>query len=194
MSARSDFAWVVVSARRRSSASSALRRAWRISFAVVAALRHSIVTLRPARSRQRLGEQFRLGQLAVDQDAPRRRHLLVELDQEAGQHLRLGHVGGVRREEAAVAPILAAADEEGLDRTSSRPCRRARRCRRRRAPRRGSPGCPGCRSARAAGRDRRRRARNPAPRPPRVIALPSFCCTLVDLPARKSLASSTSSA
>ena len=49
---------------------------------------------------QRLLEQLALGELAVDQDPPRRRHVLVELDQEARQHLGFGHVVGMRREEA----------------------------------------------------------------------------------------------
>ena len=57
--------------------------------------------------RQRLGDQLAFGQLAVEQYALGRRHVFVKLDKEARQHLVFRHVGGVRREEAAVAPISA---------------------------------------------------------------------------------------
>ncbi len=65
---------------------------------------------------QRLFQQVAVGQRAVDQDRARRRHFLVELHQDAGQHLVLGHVLRVGGEEGAVAPVLPAAHEETLHR------------------------------------------------------------------------------
>ncbi len=70
--------------------------------------------------RQRLFEQLAVGNVAVDEDPPRRRHVLVELDQKASQNLSFRDVVGMRREECAVPPILSATNEEGLDR--DRPC------------------------------------------------------------------------
>ena len=58
----------VVSASRRSSASSALRCACRISLRLLAALRHLERHLALGALGQRLGEQARLGQRAVEQD------------------------------------------------------------------------------------------------------------------------------
>ena len=107
---------VVVSASRRSSASSALRRACSSSFLRSPRCGTSIDDLATGALGQRLLQQLAIGQLAIDQDAPRRRHVLVELDEEARHHFVLRHVAGMRREEGAMAPILPAADEEGLDR------------------------------------------------------------------------------
>jgi len=64
---------------------------------------------------ERLRHQFALGGRAVGQDQLGRRHFLVKLGHEAGQHLVLRHFVGVDGEEAAMAPVLAAANEEGLD-------------------------------------------------------------------------------
>ncbi len=82
--------------------------------ALFAALRALEFDLALGAFAERLREQLRLLEIAIDQHQPRGGHLLVELREEAGQHLVLGHLGGVLREEAAVPPILAAADEEGL--------------------------------------------------------------------------------
>ena len=83
--------------------------------AAIAPLRHGELYLVSRPLAQRLGQQLTLGQVAVEQDRLGGRHFLVELHEEAGQHLLLGHIGGVRGEEAAMPPILAAADEKGLD-------------------------------------------------------------------------------
>ncbi|PAV73415.1 hypothetical protein WR25_02400 [Diploscapter pachys] len=83
--------------------------------APVAALRHRQRDLVSRALAQRLAQQRALAQLAVEQDRLGRWHFLVELGEEARQHLILGHVVGVLREEAAMPPILATADEEGLD-------------------------------------------------------------------------------
>ena len=83
--------------------------------APVAALRSFDRDLAPGALGKASQSRSASGSARSVQDQPRRRHLLVELDEEALQHLGFGHVVGVGREEAAMAPILAAADEEGLD-------------------------------------------------------------------------------
>ena len=83
--------------------------------AAVAALGHADGDPVPARLAQRFLEQFALRQVAVDQDRARRGHFLVELRQHPGEDFRLRHFGDVAGEEGAVAPVLPAADEEGLD-------------------------------------------------------------------------------
>ena len=87
----------VVSASRRSSASSALRAACSISLRRSPRCGRSIATLRPARSHSASSSSSRVGQVAIEQDPARRRHLLVELHQEARQHLLFGHVGWCAR-------------------------------------------------------------------------------------------------
>ena len=82
--------------------------------AAIPPLRHRQRDLIPRALAQRLGQQPAFRQIAVEQDRPRRRHLLIELGQERGEHLVLGHVGGVRGKEAPVPPILPATDEERL--------------------------------------------------------------------------------
>ncbi len=185
---------VVVSARRRSSASSALRVACSSSLRRCAALRHLDANLAPRTLRQRLLEQIPVPRArgrpgsAGAAACPRR------IGQESLKAPRLPEPRWYAPGRSAMPPVLTAADEEGLDATPSRPCTRARRRRHRRALRHESSGCPGCRSARAAGRDRQPPARSPAaPRPP-PSTVTSGACTPVDLPARNSLASSTSSA
>ncbi len=59
-------------------------------------------------------DQFAFGQIAIDKDVRRRRHFLVELQHHAGEHLRFFDISRVAREEGAVAPVLPAANEEGL--------------------------------------------------------------------------------
>ena len=71
--------------------------------------------LAPGLLRQRLRQHRLIGQVAIDEDGARRWHLLVELHQELREHLLLRHVGDMAGEERAVAPILAATDEERLD-------------------------------------------------------------------------------
>ena len=115
-SSRRILPWVVVSASRRSSASSALRLACSISLRRAPRCGFSIPTLRPARADSASSSSAAVGELAVDEDPPRRRHVLVELDEKARHHLGFRNVVGVRREESAMPPILPAANEEGLDR------------------------------------------------------------------------------
>jgi len=83
--------------------------------AAIAALRlryaHPVKSL----GAERLGQQFRIGQIAIEQHQLRRRHPLVKLHQEAGEDLLDLDAGSVRGEEAAMAPVLPAANEEGLD-------------------------------------------------------------------------------
>ena len=142
---------------------------------------------------QRLLEQLAVGQLAIDQDPPRRRHVLVELDEKARQNLGFRDVVGMRREEGAMAPVLPAADEEGLDRHR--------------------PALAGQREHvgiaepfgvhRLAALDVGQRAQPVAIDRGQLVILPlgrlapsacdSRACTPVDLPARNSFASSTSS-
>ena len=81
----------------------------------VAALRHADLDLAPGDCTERLGEQIGLVGFAVDQDQLRRRHAFVELHQEAFEHLALGHARDMGRKEAAVPPILPAANEETGD-------------------------------------------------------------------------------
>jgi hypothetical protein len=108
------FALVPVSARRRSSASTALRSACSIRRRRSPRWGTEISTLPPALPAG-LGQQFGLGQGAVDEDQARRRHFLVELGEEAGHHLGLFQALRCGGEEGAVAPVLPAANEEGLD-------------------------------------------------------------------------------
>src|SRR3546814_3815594 len=49
------------------------------------------------------------------EDQLRRRHAFIELHEETGHHLFLGHARDMRREEAAMPPILPAADKETRD-------------------------------------------------------------------------------
>ena len=65
---------------------------------------------------QRLGQQVRLGQIAIDQDQARRRHVFIELRQKLSHHFGFIVAFGVRREKRAVAPVLPATNEKGLDR------------------------------------------------------------------------------
>ncbi len=110
------FALVPLSASRRSSASTALRRACSISRRRSPRCGTEISTRCSGDRSQGFAQQRRIGQLAVDQHQPRRRHFLVELGEHAGQHRFLLHPFGMGGEEGAVAPVLPAADEEGLDR------------------------------------------------------------------------------
>ena len=64
---------------------------------------------------QRFGQKRRLWQVAVEQDCFWRRYFLIELGKEAGQDLFFRQVLCVGREECAMPPILATANEEGLD-------------------------------------------------------------------------------
>ena len=82
---------------------------------LLAALGAAQIDLATRALAERVREQHLLLQIAIDQHDARRGHLLVELREEALQHLLLGHVGGVRGKEAAMTPILATTDEEGLD-------------------------------------------------------------------------------
>ncbi len=79
------------------------------------ALRLRNFDAKPRPLAQRIGQQLAFGQRPVDQHILGRRHLFVKLHQELRQHLRLGHFGGMRGKKGAMAPILAAADEERLD-------------------------------------------------------------------------------
>ena len=64
---------------------------------------------------QGLGDQIALGGRAVGQHQLGRRHFFVKLRHEAGQHFIFSDFGSVDREEAAMPPILATTNEEGLD-------------------------------------------------------------------------------
>ena len=64
---------------------------------------------------QSLRQQGCIAKFPVDQDPARGRHVLVKLDKEARQHLGLRHVIGMGGKKGAMAPVLAAADEKGLD-------------------------------------------------------------------------------
>ena len=64
---------------------------------------------------QCLRKQVRLGEVAVKQDKPRGRYILVKLRQEAGKHFVFAQFGHMAGEERAMTPILPAANEERLD-------------------------------------------------------------------------------
>src|SRR3546814_20318303 len=81
----------------------------------VAALRHADLNLAPRCLAQRLGNQRAFSGLAVDEDQLWRRHAFIELHEETGHHLFLGHDRDMRREKAALPPILPAADKETRD-------------------------------------------------------------------------------
>ncbi len=70
--------------------------------------------LAPGLHAERQRQQFRFRQCPIEQQLARRRQLLVQLGEEALEHFGLIHAFGVAGEEAAVAPVLAAADEEDL--------------------------------------------------------------------------------
>ena len=82
----------------------------------IAALRHRYFHLAARRLAEGFGDEIGLGQHAIDQDRPRRRHLFIELREEGGQDLLFRQTLGMGREEGAVRPVLPAADEESLDR------------------------------------------------------------------------------
>ncbi|KAF1856274.1 hypothetical protein Lal_00000685 [Lupinus albus] len=81
----------------------------------VAPLRHRNLDLAAGRLLQGLRQQIGFRQRPVDQDQARRRHFLVELGKEAGEHLGFLQPFGMAGKERAMAPVLPAPDEEGLD-------------------------------------------------------------------------------
>ncbi len=81
-----------------------------------AALRPFDDDLVPGALAERILQHLDVGDIAVDEDALRWRHVLVELDEKARHHLGFGNVIGMGREEGAMTPVLAAANEEALDR------------------------------------------------------------------------------
>ncbi len=81
---------------------------------LVAALRHREPDAAAAQ-RQRLRDQVLLDQLVAQQHQRRLRPVVVELADERGQHLVGGKLAVMAREIGAVAPIVAAAEEEHLD-------------------------------------------------------------------------------
>jgi hypothetical protein len=85
-------------------------------FLAITPLRNGEFNLAACRFLQRLAQQLRLGQIAVEQDHARGRHFLIKLRKEALHHLTFLQPFGMGGEEGTVAPVLAAADEEGLDR------------------------------------------------------------------------------
>ena len=80
----------------------------------IAALGHRDLHLAARALPKRFGQKFCFGQFAVDQNRARRRDFLIELGEEALQHLLIAQPFGMGGEEGAVAPVLAAADEERL--------------------------------------------------------------------------------
>ena len=90
-------------------------------FALLAALRHDDLDACVAGARrERLREQRAVLDLVREQDAARRRLVVVELGEEGVEHLRLGQRSVGAREVGAVAPVLAGAEEEHLDAESAR--------------------------------------------------------------------------
>ena len=65
-------------------------------------------------------EKLAVAELAIEKDPLGRRHILVKLNEKARQDFGFRHVIRMRREESPVSPILAAPDEEGLDRHGPR--------------------------------------------------------------------------
>ena len=74
-----------------------------------------ISTLRSALVRQRLGEQLAVRHVVRQQDQPRHRLVVVELRDEAIEHLLDGQRAVGLGKVGAVAPVLAGAEEEHLD-------------------------------------------------------------------------------
>ena len=81
----------------------------------VAALRHADFDFTFGPFGQRLRQQVRLGQLAIEKDAFGRRNVLVELGKEAGEHLVLAHFRNMRGKERTMPPILPATNEKRLN-------------------------------------------------------------------------------
>jgi hypothetical protein len=79
-------------------------------------LRHGDLDPAAGPLRQRLGEEVLLRQGVREEDEPRHRLVVVELRDEALQHLGRLERGVRLREVAVVAPVLAGAEEEDLDR------------------------------------------------------------------------------
>ncbi len=83
--------------------------------ALVAALRRGQLHLAAGAHRQRFLHQRGVGHLLAQQHQLRRRLVVVELADESSQHFLAGRGLVVAREIGAVAPVLAAAEEEHLD-------------------------------------------------------------------------------
>ena len=81
----------------------------------LAALREKNRDLATRALGERFGEQFGLGQDTIEQDQPRRRHILIKLREKAGQHFGLFYFLRMRREKGAMPPILSAANEKCLN-------------------------------------------------------------------------------
>ena len=62
-----------------------------------------------------LGQKFAIRQDAVEQDRSCRRHILIELSEEAGEDFCFFQFAGVCGEEGAMPPILTATNEERLN-------------------------------------------------------------------------------
>ena len=84
--------------------------------ALVAALRRRELDPAPGMGRERLDQQIVVGRHVAREDAGRDRLVVVELADEGGEHVLDAELPVVAREIGAVAPVLAAAEEEHLDR------------------------------------------------------------------------------
>src|SRR3954447_22934004 len=87
---------------------------------LLAALRQADLDLAAAFQRQRLGKQRAIFDLMREEDAARRRLVLIELREKCAEHFaRLERAVGTRKI-GTVAPVLPGAEEEHLDARISR--------------------------------------------------------------------------
>src|SRR5205814_8630533 len=84
-------------------------------FLLLAALRGRDLDLMPALDRERFAEQRAVLDLVRQEDATRRRLIVIELRQKRAEHFARFERAVRAREVGAVAPVLTGAEEEHLD-------------------------------------------------------------------------------
>ena len=110
-----EFCCDCVSASLRPSASRAFASRMVDQFLLLTALRQADLDLAAVFQRERFGEQRSILDLVREEDAARRRLVVIELREERTEHLARFERAVGTREIGAVAPVLAGAEEEHLD-------------------------------------------------------------------------------